>query len=217
MWPAVQVTGTNDKGRFAKMKIYTKTGDSGETGLFAGPRVRKDDPRIEAYGTVDELNAVLGLARCQNLPQEIDSLTARIQHTLFDLGAELATPDPASRGTDLISTAHIEALEAEIDKYDTGLPPLKTFILPGGVSGAALLHLARTVCRRAERHVVTLGQREKEGLSPHVLTYLNRLSDLLFVLARAVNHAAGHGDIQWQKSTDRADARRHATPGQSGT
>ena len=198
------------------MKIYTKTGDLGETGLFAGPRVRKDDPRIEAYGTVDELNAVLGLARCQKLPQEIDSLVAGIQHTLFDLGAELATPDPASRGTDLISAPHIEELEAVIDQYDSALPPLKAFILPGGASGAAWLHLARTVCRRAERHVVRLGQREKESLSPQVLIYLNRLGDLLFVLARAVNHAAGHGDIQWQKSTGRADARL-ATPGQSGT
>jgi len=189
---------TRDVSR--KMKIYTKTGDLGETGLFAGPRVRKDDPRIEAYGTVDELNAVLGLARCQDLPQEIDALIAGIQHTLFDLGAELATPDPASRGTDLISMVHIEALEAAVDKYDATLPPLKTFILPGGASGAAWLHLARTVCRRAEREVVTLGQQER--LSPQVLVYLNRLGDLLFVLARAVNHAAGHEDIKWQRSSE---------------
>jgi len=183
------------------MKIYTKTGDLGETGLFAGPRVRKDNSRIEAYGTVDELNAVLGLARCHNLPQEIDALIAGIEHTLFDLGAELATPDPASRGTDLVSISHIEALEAAIDKYDGGLPPLATFILPGGVDGAAWLHLARTVCRRAERHVVTLGHEKGAKLSPHVLVYLNRLGDLLFVLARAVNHMAGHGDIAWQKSS----------------
>jgi cob(I)alamin adenosyltransferase len=183
------------------MKIYTKTGDRGETGLFAGPRVRKDDPRIEAYGTVDELNAVLGLARCEKLPPEIDGLIAGIQHTLFDLGAELATPDPASRGTDLVSTGQIEALEAAIDKYEATLPPLKTFILPGGVDGAAWLHLARTVCRRAERHVVTLGHEKGAKLSPHVLVYLNRLGDLLFVLARAVNHMAGHGDIAWQKSS----------------
>jgi cob(I)alamin adenosyltransferase len=183
------------------MKIYTKTGDLGETGLFAGPRVRKDDPRIEAYGTVDELNAVLGLARCEKLPAEIDALVAGIQHTLFDLGAELATPDPASRGTDLVSTAHIEALEAAIDKHEAGLPPLKAFILPGGATGAAWLHLARTVCRRAERHVVTLGNEKESKLSAHILIYLNRLGDLLFVLARTVNRAAGHGDIEWQKSS----------------
>lgn len=183
------------------MKIYTKTGDLGETGLFAGPRVRKDDPRIEAYGTVDELNAVLGLARCEKLPAEIDALVAGIQHTLFDLGAELATPEPASRGTDLVSTGHIEALEAAIDRYEAELTPLRTFILPGGVSGAAWFHLARTVCRRAERHVVTLMGLENAKLSPHVLVYLNRLSDLLFVLARAVNHTAGHGDIAWKKSS----------------
>src|SRR5262245_55482770 len=132
------------------MKIYTKTGDAGETGLFAGPRVKKDDPRIQAYGTVDELNSVLGLARCQKLPEEIDARLAGIQHTLFDLGAELATPDPKARGTDLVSPAQIEALESAIDKYDDALPPLKTFILPGGTPGAAWLHQARTVCRRAE-------------------------------------------------------------------
>jgi cob(I)alamin adenosyltransferase len=183
------------------MKIYTKTGDLGETGLFAGPRVRKDDSRIEAYGTVDELNAILGLARCQKLPSEIDALVAGVQHTLFDLGAELATPDPASRGTDLVSTGQIEALEAAIDKYEATVPTLKTFILPGGVAGAAWLHLARTVCRRAERHVVTLGHENDSKLSPHVLVYLNRLGDLLFVLARAVNHMAGRGDIAWQKSS----------------
>src|SRR5262245_11757900 len=147
-----------------RMKIYTKTGDAGETGLYAGPRVRKDDPRIEAYGTVDELNAVLGLARCQqvppdaglppdqlaatsvHLPSDIDALLAGIQHTLFDLGAELATPDPKSRGTSLVTSSQIEALEAAIDKYDARLTPLKTFILPGGTPSAAWLHLARTVC-----------------------------------------------------------------------
>ena len=137
------------KTYYRRMKIYTKTGDLGETGLFAGPRVRKDDPRIEAYGTVDEMNAILGLTRCQKLPTDIDALVAGIQHTLFDLGAELATPDPASRGTDLISHGADRGMEAAIDKYEAGLPPLKTFILPGGVAGAAWLHLARTVCRPA--------------------------------------------------------------------
>jgi cob(I)alamin adenosyltransferase len=187
------------------MKIYTKTGDAGETGLYAGPRVRKNDLRIEAYGTVDELNAVLGLvqstapASSQKLPAEIESLLARIQHTLFDLGAELATPDPTARGTSFITPQEIAALERAIDSYEAQLPPLKTFILPGGVPGAAWLHLARTVCRRAERRVAALLEREVDKLSPHVLIYLNRLSDLLFVLARAANQAAGHADVAWQK------------------
>lgn len=225
------------------MKIYTKTGDLGDTGLFAGPRVRKDDLRIEAYGTVDELNAVIGLARAACAPavvsrsnetsrqpltpalsqrerekeektsqrerevvSEIDSLLASIQHSLFDLGAELATPDPKSRGTSFVTPAQIEILEQAIDQYEAQLPALKTFILPGGTPGAAWLHLARTVCRRAERRLVTLldrdvnvANRAEAKPSPHLLVYLNRLSDLLFVLARAANHAAGHGDIEWQK------------------
>jgi cob(I)alamin adenosyltransferase len=188
------------------MKIYTKTGDAGDTGLFAGPRVRKDDLRIEAYGTVDELNAVLGLARSQSavgqskMPSEIDSLLVDIQHRLFDLGAQLATPNPNAGGTNLITAKHIESLEQAIDRFDSQLPPLKNFILPGGTLAASWLHLARTVCRRAERHVVTLLQREQKKIAPEVLIYLNRLSDLLFVLARAVNHAAGQGDVAWQKS-----------------
>jgi cob(I)alamin adenosyltransferase len=194
------------------MKIYTKTGDAGETGLFAGPRVRKDDLRIEAYGTVDELNAVLGLARSQGsgtaqqnaaekLPMEIGELLARIQHTLFDLGAELATPDPKARGTSFVTPQEIERLENAIDTYEAKLPPLKTFILPGGTAGAAWLHLARTVCRRAERRVVSLADREGEKLSPQLVVYLNRLSDLLFVLARTSNQAAGEADMPWEKSS----------------
>jgi cob(I)alamin adenosyltransferase len=196
------------------MKIYTKTGDSGETGLFAGPRVRKDDLRIEAYGAVDELNAALGLARCastppanplphrsQKLPPEIDALLIAIQHALFNLGAELATPDPAARGTNFVTADQVQALEHAIDTFDAKLSPLKTFILPGGTPGASWLHFARTVCRRAERRVVALGQRADANLSPHVLIYLNRLSDLLFVLARAANHAAGQSDIPWQRPT----------------
>jgi cob(I)alamin adenosyltransferase len=189
------------------MKIYTKTGDAGDTGLFGGPRVPKDDLRIEAYGTVDELNAVLGLARSQSttasaqdkLPVEIDALLAGIQHALFDLGSQLATPDPKSRGTSFITTKQIEALEHAIDRFETQLPPLKNFILPGGSPSAAWLHLARTFCRRAERRVVTLIQREQEKLSPEILIYLNRLSDLLFVLARAVNQSAGQSDVLWKK------------------
>jgi cob(I)alamin adenosyltransferase len=218
------------------MKIYTKTGDLGDTGLFGGPRVRKDDLRIEAYGTVDELNAVLGLARSATAAfasrlnegdaegdgdtnarnpalaqdareklRDIEILLTGIQHTLFELGAELATPDPKARGTNYISTAEIEALESAIDRYEADLPPLKTFVLPGGVAGAAWLHLARTVCRRAERRVVTLMDESKteteaaSQVAPEVLIYLNRLSDLLFVLARGVNHITGVGDIAWQK------------------
>jgi cob(I)alamin adenosyltransferase len=190
------------------MKIYTKTGDSGETGLFAGPRVRKDDLRIEAYGTVDELNAVLGLARSaaatssaqHKLPSEIDSLLATIQHTLFDLGSQLATPDPKARGTNFVTTRQIETLEQAIDRFESQLPPLKNFILPGGAPAAAWLHLARTVCRRAERRVVTLMHRKQKNVLPEALIYLNRLSDLLFVLARAANQSAGQADVPWEKS-----------------
>lgn len=180
------------------MKIYTKTGDTGETGLFGGPRVRKDAARIEAYGTVDELNAVLGLARAEALPAEIDQLAARIQNELFDLGAELATPDPHAKNMAILNAESIAALEAAIDRHEAQLEPLRQFILPGGTRGAALLHLARTVCRRAERRLVTLAA--AEAIAPTLLVYLNRLSDLLFVLARFVNHSAGRADVPWQKS-----------------
>jgi cob(I)alamin adenosyltransferase len=185
------------------MKIYTKTGDSGDTGLFRGGRVGKDDPRIEAYGTVDELNASLGLARVAEPGGPLDELLARIQNELFDLGAELATPDPADQGAAPISTAHIGALERAIDKHEADLPPLKTFILPGGTPPAAALHLARTVCRRAERRVVTLARQPGARISPHAVVYLNRLGDLLFVLARAANHAKGRDDEPWRPGGER--------------
>jgi cob(I)alamin adenosyltransferase len=163
--------------------------------------------RIEAYGTVDELNAVLGLVRSAavtsflqyKLPTEIDSLLATVQHTLFDLGSQLATPDPKSRGTNFVTNLQTETLEQAIDRFEAQLPPLKNFILPGGTPAAAWLHLARTVCRRAERHVVTLTHREQETVLPEALIYLNRLSDLLFVLARAANQAAGQADVPWEK------------------
>ena len=180
------------------MKIYTKTGDCGETGLFAGPRVRKDDVRIEAYGAVDELNAFLGLARTQNLPAEIEACLARVQNELFAVGAELATPDPAAHGTAMIGPLHAEALERAIDAVEANLPPLKQFILPAGGAMAAQLHVARGICRRAERRVVTLAG-ENFAAFQNVLVYLNRLGDYLFVAARGANHASGVAEVPWNK------------------
>ncbi|HVX60510.1 MAG TPA: cob(I)yrinic acid a,c-diamide adenosyltransferase [Pirellulales bacterium] len=181
------------------MKIYTKTGDQGETGLFGGPRVRKDHPRIEAYGEIDELNAVLGLVRAEAPPPDVDGLLAEIQNLLFDVGAELATPEPERMGTAGISAAHVGRIEAAIDQYEARLPPLKAFILPGGTRVAAGLHLARTVCRRAERRLVLLAA--LEPISQPLMIYVNRLSDLLFVLAREANRAAGRPDVCWEKQT----------------
>jgi cob(I)alamin adenosyltransferase len=176
------------------MKIYTKTGDAGETGLFGGGRVPKDDPRVRAYGEVDELNAALGLAVALD-PKELgtDALQA-IQRDLFGIGAELATPDSRKVKTP-VTAEQVQVLEQLIDKYDAGLPPLKNFILPGGTPKAAAFHLARTTCRRAERSVVTLSHAQQ--LNPLIIHYLNRLSDLLFMLARAANQQAGRGDIVW--------------------
>lgn len=179
------------------MKIYTKTGDQGETGLFGGPRVRKDHLRIEAYGAVDELNAVLGVVRSEAPPAEIDGLLAIIQNSLFDLGAELATPDPVRMGVPIVGAPQIEALERAIDQYEAKLAPLKNFILPGGSRAAAQLHVARTVCRRAERRLISLSA--AEAISAQLIIYLNRLSDLLFVLAREANRAGGQGDVPWRK------------------
>ena len=180
------------------MKIYTKTGDAGQTGLFAGPRVSKNHPRIEAYGTVDELNATIGLTRTFSPTAEVDQLLETIQHGLFAVGAELATPNPQTHGTDLIDEVAIAALEAAIDKNDAKLPLLKQFILPTGTQVAASLHVARAICRRAERSLVTLQESEPD-ISLVTLRYLNRLSDLLFVLARVANSEAGIADTGWQK------------------
>jgi cob(I)alamin adenosyltransferase len=180
------------------MKIYTRTGDTGQTGLYGGGRVRKDDPRIAAYGTVDELNAFLGLARAAGLSREIDEVLARLQNELFDLGAELASRDPLAMGTGAINEARVAVLEGAIDRFDEKLPPLKQFILPGGSPAGAALHVARTVCRRAEREVVHLASIPEERVSPALVVYLNRLSDLLFVLARAGNAAVGVPDVPWQ-------------------
>lgn len=181
------------------MKIYTKTGDAGETALFGAGRVPKDHHRIEAVGEVDELNAQLGMVRTQldegADPIEIDSLLGHVQNELFDLGAELASPEP--KGMQLIGSAQIETLEHAIDRWDATLPPLKTFILPGGTVAAASLHVARSVCRRAERRLTTLSR--TEVLRPEALIYLNRLGDLLFVLARVANQLVGQKDIAWKK------------------
>lgn len=181
------------------MKIYTKTGDAGDTGLFGGGRVPKDDPRVEAYGDVDELNAVLGLARAAELMPRIDEVLVPIQRDLFSIGALLATPDRDKMEQHLtkarISDERIAELERAIDACDRELEPLKAFILPGGTEKAAALHVARTVCRRAERRVIHL-QREVE-IPQIVVVYLNRLSDLLFTLARFANARAGAGEVTW--------------------
>jgi cob(I)alamin adenosyltransferase len=185
------------------MKIYTKTGDGGQTGLLAGPRVSKNHVRVDAYGEVDELNAHLGWARATGLPVDIDRLLDRVQHELFDVGAELACPHPEAFGLPVVQPDMIENLESAIDHYEGYLPPLRQFILPGGSPASASLHVARTVCRRAERRVVGLFQTDPDHVSCHVLGYLNRLGDLLFLLARAANHATGVEDVPWRKHQDR--------------
>ncbi|MBK8996298.1 MAG: cob(I)yrinic acid a,c-diamide adenosyltransferase [Myxococcales bacterium] len=182
------------------MKIYTKTGDSGSTGLFGGERVDKDDARVDGYGTVDETNAAIGVARAAGLTVEIDAVLAAVQSDLFTLGAELAcVPGHEARlKLALLGGPDIERLERAIDAAEEGLAPLTSFVLPGGTPGAAALHAARTACRRAERRVVAL--RRASPVRDEVIVYLNRLSDLLFVLARRANHEAGVPDVPWVKS-----------------
>ena len=178
------------------MKIYTKTGDTGDTSLVGGTRVRKSDARVDAYGEVDELNACLGLARAAGLDRAVDDVVAPIQRDLFALGAQLADPTDriASRvAKAAIADADVERLEQAIDRFEEELPPLKRFILAGGASGAAALHLARAVCRRAERRMVALDP----SPAPLLIRYVNRLSDLLFVLARAENHRRGVSETEW--------------------
>lgn len=176
------------------MKIYTKTGDAGHTGLFGGPRVTKDHARIEAFGTVDELNSHLGIARTLPTADTLDQLLRQIQSDLFDLGAQLATPGDHD---ERINISQVEMLEAAIDEYDGSLEPLTNFILPTGTPLAAAFHVARTVCRRAERRVVTLAGRLETTIPANAIEYLNRLGDLLFVLARTVNKRAGVADDPW--------------------
>jgi len=171
-------------------RIYTRTGDDGSTGLGDGARVGKDSLRVAAYGTVDEANSTLGLLLAAEVPDDIRSLLTTIQHQLFDLGGELCIPGHAA-----IEDADIERLEQQLDRYNDDLPPLKDFILPGGGEAAARCHIARTVVRRAEREAVALAR--VEDVRPQAVRYLNRLSDLLFVLARVLARASGHGEVLW--------------------
>lgn len=185
------------------MKIYTRTGDSGTTGLFGGGRVLKSHPRIEAYGTVDEANSAVGVARAF-LPepaaiQPLDQILAAIQRDLFVLGADLATPIESKAMTARLTSEHVDRIESSIDQLQDDLPPLKRFILPGGTHAGAHLHLARTICRRAERLVVDASAEEE--ISEFAVIYLNRLSDLLFVAARWINMREGVGDEEWNPSS----------------
>lgn len=177
-------------------KIYTRTGDDGTTGLGDGSRVPKDDARIEALGTVDELNSCLGVLLAEPLDEDLRACLTEIQHDLFDLGGELSIP-----GYEAIRADQVSALERVLERYNAALEPLKEFILPGGTRSAALCHVARTVCRRAERRLAPLAS-EKPNTS-YSLQYLNRLSDLLFVLARVLNRRQGGADVLWQKNRGR--------------
>lgn len=177
------------------MKIYTKTGDDGTTGLYGGVRVSKADPRVEAYGAVDETNAAVGVARAAGLPAPIEAVLARAQATLFQVGGALATPPGTAGSTTAVLESDVEELEHAIDALEAGLPPLRTFVLPAGSEAAVRLHLARTVCRRAERQVVHLAG--VSAVDPILVRWLNRLSDLLFVQARAANRSAGVPDVPW--------------------
>ena len=187
-------------------KIYTRTGDDGTTGLVSGPRRLKSDMRVEAYGTVDETNSVIGLARLHTADQpDLDAMLARIQNDLFDLGADLAAPDtgePLEYEPLRIIDKQVQRIEQEIDALNATLDPLRSFILPGGSPAAAWLHLARTVARRAERHMVELSKREGETVSRAAVAYINRLSDFLFVAARHTNDG-GKADILWVPGKNR--------------
>ncbi|MGH0038247.1 MAG: cob(I)yrinic acid a,c-diamide adenosyltransferase [Myxococcota bacterium] len=180
------------------MKIYTRRGDRGETDLFGGERVAKDDQRVAAYGEIDELNAAIGAAAAATAHEGLRDLVQRIQSTLFDIGSHLATPDPAHRakaGVPCATPEDVAELESAIDRLEDELEPLQSFVLPGGTPAAAAFHLARTVCRRAERALVALDR--ADPLEEVLLRYVNRLSDLLFTLARVENRRGGVADVAW--------------------
>ena len=179
-------------------KITTRTGDKGDTGLGDGTRVAKDSVRIQALGEVDELNSSLGLLLTEPLPADVREALVAVQHDLFDLGGEIAVP-----GYTCLTPGQIGRLEEQLELWNRDLPALKEFILPGGARAAALAHLARTICRRAERSVVTLARAENEDISDSARIYLNRLSDLLFVLGRVLNRAAGGSDVLWEQGKNR--------------
>jgi cob(I)alamin adenosyltransferase len=196
-------------------RVYTRRGDHGETDLVGGPRVAKDSPRIDAYGTVDELNAALGVARAVNAAEikralacaSLDRILTRLQNELFDLGGELATPASEFRpGMFRVGAAEVKALETTMDECQKDLAPLKSFVLPGGGRVSAFLHVARTVCRRAERDVLRLMRHEDIGDQP--LAYLNRLSDLLFVLSRWIGHHLGEKEFLWERPLKREEEQR---------
>jgi cob(I)alamin adenosyltransferase len=196
-------------------KIYTRTGDEGETSLLGGGRVRKDELRIETIGTVDEVNASLGVVRMELsrsgiCPPEIDQLLGQIQHRLFDMGAELAIPASNSARTGTLSDADIGKLETAIDHHEAELEPLRVFILPGGTPAACQLHVARGVCRRAERRLVQLAA--AEPIRGELVRYMNRLSDLLFVLARAVNAVNRVPDVAWEKTSPKRTPAKEPKP-----
>jgi cob(I)alamin adenosyltransferase len=182
------------------MKIYTKKGDSGETALFGGERVPKDDLRLEAYGTVDELNSIIGIVLAETANKETVEILTQVQNDLFTLGSDLASPLDKENKNFVIPRTNkdkIEKLETFIDSIEYKLPELRSFILPGGCKSASFLQLARTVCRRGERRVVSLAK--KVDIGPNPVVYLNRLSDLLFVLSRFENLSSNHPDIEWKK------------------
>jgi cob(I)alamin adenosyltransferase len=178
------------------MKIYTRTGDRGETSLFGGARVAKNDARIEAYGTIDELSSFVGVARAASVPAEVEGILEQVQRDLFEVGAHLASPGTSRFAG--VDPQRIEELERAIDAMERELAPLTNFILPGGAMAAAQLHVARTVCRRAERLVVAL--RDDAPATQSTITYLNRLSDYLFVAARFANHRSGVEDVPWKRN-----------------
>jgi cob(I)alamin adenosyltransferase len=178
-------------------KVYTRTGDDGSTGLGDGSRVSKDSARVCAYGTVDEANSAIGLVLASEIPEPVREVLIGVQHHMFDLGGELCIPGHAA-----IFAADIDRLEQQLDAFNAELPPLKEFILPGGGLAAAHCHVARTVCRRAEREVVTLSRHD--AVRPEAIRYLNRLSDLLFVIARVLARSSGHGEVLWNHERRKA-------------